>query len=101
MKKIAFLLVLVVVAALFIGCATRPPVLIDLRTGPLAVTDNAVGSKVGEAKTLQVLGLFGSGDDGIAAAAKAGGITKIATVDQKVFHIGWIFGTYTTIVTGE
>jgi hypothetical protein len=86
------------------GCAARPPVFIDLRTGPLdggVVTDNAVGSKVGEAETLQVLMIYGGGDDSVAAAAKNGGITKIATVDQKVFHIGGIFGKYTTIVTGE
>jgi hypothetical protein len=106
MKKIALLVALIVVAGLVVGCATRPPVLIDLRTGPTEhetadVTTNAVGSKTGEATSMQILALFGSGDDSIAAAAAAGGITKIATVDQRAFQIGWIYGTYTTIVTGE
>jgi hypothetical protein len=106
MKKIVLLLALIVAAGLVMGCMTRPPVIVDLRTGAteyetVEVTANAVGSKTGEATSMVIMGVYGSGDDSIAAAAAAGGITKIATVDRKTFQIGWIYGIYTTIVTGE
>jgi hypothetical protein len=104
MKKIVVLLILVVAATLVTGCVTRPPVVIDMRTenrGDVEQTTNVVGSKTGEAESMQVLGLFGSGDDSIAAAAKAGGISKIGTVSRVNMQIGWIYGVYKTVVTGE
>lgn len=58
------------------------------------VTGNPVGSKVGtvKTKTLKVVQ-----DAGIGAAAKKGGITKIATVDIVYYTTGSIKVT----VTGE
>jgi hypothetical protein len=59
------------------------------------VTGNPVGTKEGYAKAK-----YGMGDDndaGIYAAAKNGGITKIATVDIKMYSDGSV----KTIVTGE
>ena len=56
---------------------------------PLMVTDNARGEKVG----------FNL-ETGVIAAAKNGGIKKVATVDQTVYG-GLFKGTVTTIVTGE
>jgi hypothetical protein len=104
MKKIAALLVLVVAASLVMGCYTRPPVVVDMRTENLGTVEqatNAVGSKTGEASSMQVLGLYGAGDDSIAAAAKAGGISKIGTVSRISMQIGWLYGEYKTVVTGE
>ncbi|MDR1317405.1 MAG: TRL-like family protein [Spirochaetales bacterium] len=98
MKKIAVLLVL---AVLVMSCASPAPSFIDMRTYPIAATGNPVGSKVGTAIQTNYLSIFGGGDAGIAAAAKAGGITTISTVDMQAFGIGGIYGTYTTIVTGE
>jgi hypothetical protein len=69
---------------------------------PVMVTDNPVGTKTGES-SYKVF-IFGirefNADRSIATAAKNGGITKVATVDQKVS--GKMFSTkYSTIVTGE
>ena len=100
-EKTALILVIVAAATLAMSCASPAPSLIDMRTYPVAATGNPVGSKTGEATSTVILALYGSGDSGIAAAAKAGGITKISTVDFKAYGIGWIYGTYTTIVTGE
>jgi len=61
-----------------------------------AVTDNGI-SKVGE----------GPAQDGVAAAARAAGITKIATVDYRTvtktmpFGMGVIGVEQTVIVSGE
>ena len=70
-------------------------------SAPIQVTDNPVGTKVGEASYKQIL-MFRpmDADIGIAAAAKNGKITKVATVDTKV-KSGLFVTTYTTIVTGE
>lgn len=56
-------------------------------------TGNPVGTKVGYVKSK----LVGNFDVGIAAAAKQGKITKIGTVDIKIYTTGKIAVT----VTGE
>ncbi|MDR2588649.1 MAG: TRL-like family protein [Spirochaetales bacterium] len=100
MKKIAIIALLVVSGSL-IGCPSVDVAAIDLSTRPVAATGAPVGSKVGQAESINVLHVFAQGDRGVQAAAKAGGITKIATVDVQSFGILGIFGRYTTIVTGE
>jgi hypothetical protein len=94
MKKyvLVFLAVLVVLA--ITGCTT---------TEPVDLTNNPVGTKVGESSgTLVFGGAFGGTVDySLQTAAKNGGINKISTVDLRIRNLG-IFGvTYTTIVTGE
>lgn len=72
-------------------------------TTPVAATSNPVGSKVGVAKSTQILGFFFDGGDlSIKTAAKNGGISKISTVDfkQKMVFLAFVMG-YETIVTGE
>jgi hypothetical protein len=69
--------------------------------GPLAVSSNPVGSKVGTSSYGMILAFPPlNGDASIRTAAKNGGITKIATVDYKV---SWyvFFTKVETIVTGE
>ncbi|MDR1277126.1 MAG: TRL-like family protein [Treponema sp.] len=94
MKKIVpvFLTALVVMA--IAGCTT---------TVPVDLTNNPVGTKVGEASgTLNFGGaLGGNADYSLQTAAKNGGITRIATVDLRVKSILGFSVTYTTIVTGE
>lgn len=95
MKKygIVFLAVLVVLA--IAGCTT---------TVPFDLTNNTVGSKIGEAtgKVNFFGALGGNADYGLQTAAKNGDITRIATVDLRVTRLlGGLFTTYTTIVTGE
>jgi hypothetical protein len=72
-----------------------------IMTSPLLVTDNPVGSKVGEASyRLNIFGLPTTKDAnvGAAQAAKNGGITKIATVDKQINPQD---KSFKIIVTGE
>jgi hypothetical protein len=87
----------IIMASFVLSMMSCNPILVS----PVIVTDNPVGSKVGEASyRLNLLGLPSTKDAnrGIAAAAKAGGITKIATVDFKYDIQN---RSYHTIVTGE
>ena len=60
----------------------------------------ALGTKEGKACATSILALVSSGDASIEAAAKAGGITKVMSVDH---HTKWtlLFGEYCTIVRGS
>ena len=49
MKRTVLLLALFVLTLLVVGCST---------TAPVAVTSNAVGSKIGQASTTMILGFF-------------------------------------------
>ena len=60
-----------------------------------------VGSKSGEAKAQSILGIVATGDCSIQAAAKAGGITKVMTVEHNTKNIIGLFSEFTTVVTGE
>jgi hypothetical protein len=95
MKKLIVMVVtLVAVCFLVVGCATI--------TVPVAATANPVGSKVGQASGRIWLGVFGSADAGIQAAAKNGGIKTISTVDvtSKLGILGlWV--DFEATVTGE
>ncbi|GHV44117.1 hypothetical protein AGMMS50268_39460 [Spirochaetia bacterium] len=92
MKKLLVLFVLVAAIALM-GC---PSV-----NQPVSATGNAIGSKTGQASGNIILGLFGDVDAGIVAAARAGGITKVSTVDFQTKSLLGFVTTYTTTVTGE
>ena len=71
-------------------------------TTPVGATSNAVGSKVGEAGgTCYLYQICLGVDAGVAAAARAGGIKKISTVDYKVDNLLGVLVTHTCIVTGE
>ena len=54
-------------------------------SGPLFVTDNQDGGKVGKSSYRVLFGFaLDGGDASIKKAAENGGITKISTVDQKI-----------------
>jgi hypothetical protein len=59
-----------------------------------------VGAKEGRACAQSILGVFATGDASIKAAAAAGGITRIDSVDH---HSTWklVMGEYCTIVRGS
>lgn len=57
------------------------------------ITDNPIGTKVGIAKGRNIL----TGQAGVAAAAKKGGITKIGSIDWKLK----LSGKSIVVVTGE
>ncbi len=91
MKKLMILVIAVAAIALQ-SCTVSHPVL---------VTDNAVGSKTGEASYKVILGFPPmKADASIRTAAKNGGIDKVATVDVVV-RGGLFTTTVTTRVTGE
>lgn len=67
----------------------------------VSATDNALGSKKGEATATSILGLVAYGDASIQKAAKEAGITKISHVDQKSKSVLGLFSKYTIIVYGD
>jgi len=69
--------------------------------GTTAATGNPIGAKTGESCAMSILGAVGLGDASAAAAAKAGGITKISTVDSDNFVILGVYAKNCTVVTGE
>ena len=70
-------------------------------TEPTAVTSNTLGTKVGQAEALSVLGVAAVGDAGIEKAAKQAGIKKISHVDKKTFSVLGLFTKVTYTVYGE
>ena len=68
---------------------------------PLEVTDNTLGTKVGEASAISILGWIAFGDASIQKAAKEAGITKITHVDEKSTNVLGAFAKYTVVVYGE
>ena len=95
MKKMMAALAAIALAAIMAGCTT---------VSPIGATGNSLGSKVGEASTTficRAIPIPLTSDGGIAKAAKNGKITKISTVDQKVYDILGIYTFVTTVVTGE
>ena len=104
MKK-AILAATVAAAALLSGCAAAPyqhGFIYTNQSTPLDVRDNATAcTKRGESSTTNILGLFAFGDAGLEAAKKAGGITKVGSVDMQQNSFFGIFSTSTTVVCGE
>ncbi|MDR0443071.1 MAG: TRL-like family protein [Treponema sp.] len=84
MKRL-LVLIAVFTALVLMGCTTT------VRYIPLAVTNNPIGTKVGVVDVNQ---------GGAYAAAKNGGITKIATVEKRITQGA---GKYVVefVVTGE
>jgi len=87
MKKIMFVVGCLAIIAMA-SCVSPPPVNYFV---PFGVTNNPIGSKVGE-----VL----DSEGGILQAARNGGITKIATVDIR-YRVENGIRTRTIIVSGE
>ena len=91
MKKI-FALAAILASAVMMSCTSYRPV---------SAGEGRVGSKTGEATANFILGWIPLGqDNSMLEAAKNGGITKVATVDQKIVSY-LVFAKVTTIVTGD
>jgi hypothetical protein len=65
------------------------------------VTSNKVGSKMGEACAMSILGVVSLGDLTVTTAAKAGGITTISNVDHEFTNIIGVYSKYCTRVYGD
>lgn len=61
----------------------------------------AVGSKTGEACASNILGMILTGDMSLEAAAQAGGISKVASVDYSYTNVLGFFAKACTIVNGD
>jgi hypothetical protein len=85
MAQKSFLLGIALMALLFAACASTT------RYELVEVTNNPIGSKVGEASIKE---------GGIYQAAKNGGITKIAVVERRITTGGTDAGVF-IVVTGE
>ena len=98
------ILTLVLVAFLFSGCAISYHPLVGMiytdNEGPLLVTDNPEGTKVGTATSKVIFGVC-YGDSTIETAALNGNITKITSVDTDITNVLGIYVEFTTIVRGN
>jgi hypothetical protein len=105
MKKIALL---VVAAVALSGCAGM--VFPRANTGFLYAETkandgtnpgNVQATKSGEACSTSILGWVTTGDSSVPAAAKAGGIKNVHSVDNKFVNYVGVYAQYCTVVTGE
>jgi len=99
-------LIAVALTSLVSGCAmsANSPVtgfVFESSKGATAATSNDVGTKSGQSCAMSILGVYGGGDASIAAAAKAGGITKISSVDSDNFGVLGVYAKNCTVVSGE
>ncbi len=70
-------------------------------SGPQLVTGNPVGKRKGEACASSVLGWVTTGDASVRAAADAGGITRIVSVEYAYQNVLGVWAKYCTIVSGS
>ena len=103
MKKLIVAMAFAVAALGFTGCSSIGMVggIYAGYDAPFAVTSNEIGSKVGTASNVSVLGLVAVGDGSIDLAAKKAGIKKISHVDVKTFSVLGLFTQHTYVVYGE
>jgi hypothetical protein len=89
------------------GCATTGMFsntgrgLVAMHTEAGEAGSGKVGGKSGEACSTNILGIVSNGDSSVSAAAKAGGIQNVGTVDFKYTNILGLYGQVCTQVTGE
>jgi TRL-like protein family len=83
------------------GAATNLiPSVIYIRAGvPLEATGNTIGTKSGEACAYSILGWVTVGDASIRAAADAGGVRSLGSVDTKYRNILGVWAQLCTVVT--
>lgn len=102
MEKVLSLLA---ATALLTSCASvKSPLTGFLYNGtkaPVAVTENPLGTKKGEATAISVLGWVAVGDASVQTAARSAGITKISHVDEESTGILGLFAKYKVVVYGE
>jgi hypothetical protein len=102
MKKTIFSLACAVAIALgMTSCAAMGNgTLYNDTVEPCHVTANTLGSKVGQAQIVNIVGVA-LGDAGVQKAAKEAGITKVSHVDKKVWSILGVYSVTTYTVYGN
>lgn len=108
MKKIVLVAVAASAFAMLTGCAGMAFGPAGAPSGGLYASgsiNTGVGggaiTKKGEACAASILGIITTGDASAAAAAKKGGITKVAVVDADYSNILGLYATHCTVVHGE
>ena len=104
MRKALFVVLVLSGVATLSGCiSVATPAIGVLFTevrGPIGA-NGAIGTKEGKACAQSILGLIAQGDASIVAAAKAGGITNVTTVDHYTRNMLGIIGDFCTVVRGN
>jgi len=106
-KSFLSLAVATMIALGFTGCAISPVgwLYTDATTPAVdlevASDMNAKATKVGKSTCTNILGLVMTGDCGIDAAMRSGGINKVQSVDMEIMNILGIIYKTTTVVRGE
>jgi hypothetical protein len=104
MKKALFIVLVLAGVTSLSGCiSVATPAVGVLFTevrGPIG-GNGTIGPKEGKACAQSILGLIAQGDASISAAAKAGGITNVSTVEHYTRNMLGIIGDFCTIVRGS
>lgn len=104
MKKLGMMVVGLAAIALT-GCAgVQAPVFGALYTSvqaPMAATSVSGAARSGTSSCSSILGIIATGDCSIGAAARAGGITEIQSVDYEATNLLGLYATFTTQVHGN
>lgn len=86
------------------GCANvrgPAPAALSFYAAPLDAGTATGTSKRGEACATNLLGAVATGDASIDAAKKAGGITRVASVEQVPTRVLGFYARFCTVVRGE
>lgn len=99
-KKLLF----AIMAMSLVGCASvQSPVggllYLDAKGG-VTTSGLPVGAVKGEACATSIMGLVGTGDASIKAAADSGGISRVAVVDHTSWSILGVYSKYCTVAYG-
>lgn len=104
MKKIMFSVCAAALSLAFTSCSSLGLVGLlytDLTDGAQVVPHTTVGNKVGKSSATSILGLIATGDAGINAACKDGGIKKISHIDVQSTSVLGLWSTKKVFVYGE
>jgi hypothetical protein len=106
MKMTAALVASFLLALGAVGCVGAPvvPPLGVIYTdldAPLTLGGGDFGSRRGESSVECFLGLISTGDAGVRAAAKNGGISQVKRVDYEFYNLLGIYQRYTTVAYGN
>jgi len=118
-RKIGLVLALGLAVAALAGCTTSrmerrlaPPAeglllgtAVTAASGAFAETAQPAGRKQGQAKSQSFLDLVAVGKAGVARAARAGGVSRIQSVDVEVVRVKALsiplYTRYTVVVRGD
>ncbi len=108
MNRIVTVLLLLAVPTVFASCFFTAPVIPPTGlvysgfSAPMSLDLEAdMGSRMGEAKSMSILGLVAVGDCSVKAAAMDAGIKTVKHLDYKYMNVLGIFQEFTTIAYGD